>query len=387
MKYHLFCKNITMKIWIRFWTYVPLHQGHLDVIMRAKKENDKCLIFVCGWNNDYWCDCWLSICKRYRLVKKFFEDDENIKVMCVDENSLWLDFDWNDTNWNIWLSKIYDKLQQNKISWEITRYVSKESYKEALDKNIKKLWIMNWVVNNPTILLEDSQNLISWAKCRGNPLKYWNKIAYPFRGNFSHNILVLWTMSEWKTTLVRDIAKYFWLVYSEEYVRLKRKKTLKGVEELACKDFIDFINWQYLLNRSQIDGPSNTWIFISDTSELVPLVYAKRFATLNENDSDLNNKFSITKSEYEAVLKPLAKILQKWTKWDKIFFLTTNSSFVDDGARYNLMASVEERQMNEKLLYELLDEFGLMDKVEFLKWWSYYENFCKVKIYINWLYC
>ena len=289
------------------------------------------------------------------------------------------------TKWNTWLSRIYDKIQQNKISWERIWYVSKKSYKEALDKNIKILWDITWIVNNSSVLLDDSQDLISWIECRKNPLKYRNKIAYPFRGNFSHNILVLWTMSEWKTTLVRDIAKYFWLVCSEEYVRLKRKKTLKDAEELTCKDFIDFVNWQYLLNRSQIDGPSNTWIFISDTSELVPLVYAKKFATIEENSSDWNNKFSITKSEYETVLKPLAKTLQKWIKWDKIFFLTTNSNFVDDGARYSLLASMQERQMNEKLLYELLDEFGLMDKVEFLKWWSYYENFCKVKKYIEWL--
>jgi len=66
---------------------VPLHQGHLDVIMRAKKENDKCLVFVCGKDNDFGCDCRLPLRKRYRLVKKFFEDD-TITVICNNETSL-----------------------------------------------------------------------------------------------------------------------------------------------------------------------------------------------------------------------------------------------------------------------------------------------------------
>ena len=180
-----------MKIWICFWTYAPLHQGHLDVIMRAKKENDKCFVFVCWSDRDGWYGCWLSICKRYRLVKKFFEDDESIIVVCLNETSLWLDGSWSDKNLNIWLSSIYNQIQYNEISWEVTRYVSKNKYKEVLDKNIKKMWVVAWVVNNPTILLDSSQNLISSVQCRENPLRYRNKIAYTFRGNFSHNILIL----------------------------------------------------------------------------------------------------------------------------------------------------------------------------------------------------
>lgn len=374
-----------MKIWICFWTYAPLHQGHLDVIMRAKKENDKCLVFVCGEDNDRGCGCWLPLRKRYRLVKKFFEGDNTITVVCNNETSLWLDNSWSEENWRIWLSYIYKQLQESKNFWEITRYVSELSYKKSLEIAMEKLWKVNWIVNNSVVLMDRSENLISWTECRKNPLKNWNKIATTFRGNFSHNILVLWTASEWKTTLVQDIAKYFWLVYSEEYWRLAMEKNLKSDWDLTCKDFVDFLNGQYLLNRSKIDSEFNTWIFISDTDNLVTLMYAKRYTTIKDVDSDPNNIFPLTKLEYETVLEPLAKALQKWTKWDKIFFLTPNNDFVDDGVRYMLQASMEERKINERILCDLLEEFGLMDKVEFLKWWSYYENFCKVKIYIKWL--
>ena len=374
-----------MKIWICFWTYAPLHQGHLDVIMRAKKENDKCLVFVCGKDNDCGCDCWLSLRKRYRLVKKFFEGDNIITVICNNETPLWLDNSLSDENWRIWLFDIYDQLKKNKNFWEITRYVSEASYKKSLDIAMEKLWKVSWIVNNPVVLIDRSENLITETECRENPLKNRNKIAQTFHGNFSHNILVLWTASEWKTTLVQDIAKYFWLVYSEEYWRLAMEKSLKSDWDLTCKDFVDFLNGQYLLNRSKIDSEANTWIFIADTDNLITLMYAKRYTTIKDVDPDPNNVFPLTQLEYETVLKPLAKTLRKWMKRDKIFFLTPNNDFVDDGARYMLQSSMEERRINEKILCDLLEEFNFMDKVEILKWWLYYENFCKVKNYIKWL--
>ena len=33
---------------ITFGGYCPMHQGHLDLIMKAKKENDICYVVVCG---------------------------------------------------------------------------------------------------------------------------------------------------------------------------------------------------------------------------------------------------------------------------------------------------------------------------------------------------
>ena len=41
-----------MKVGITFGGYCPMHQGHLDLIMKAKKENDICYVVVCGYDNE-----------------------------------------------------------------------------------------------------------------------------------------------------------------------------------------------------------------------------------------------------------------------------------------------------------------------------------------------
>ena len=46
-------KLVGENIGIVFGSFAPMHQGHLDVIMRAKKENDGgCIVIVCGHDGD-----------------------------------------------------------------------------------------------------------------------------------------------------------------------------------------------------------------------------------------------------------------------------------------------------------------------------------------------
>ena len=50
--HQVYQKPLTGKsIGVVFGTFAPLHQGHLDMIMRAKKENDGGVIVICCGNN------------------------------------------------------------------------------------------------------------------------------------------------------------------------------------------------------------------------------------------------------------------------------------------------------------------------------------------------
>lgn len=61
-----------------------MHQGHLDLIMKAKKENDICYVAVCGYTDEpRGNELGLNINNRKRLIKEFFKNDELIRVLTV----------------------------------------------------------------------------------------------------------------------------------------------------------------------------------------------------------------------------------------------------------------------------------------------------------------
>ena len=55
---HAYQKPLKGKsVGVVFGSFAPLHQGHLDLIMRAKKENDGgALVIVCGYNGQEFLD-------------------------------------------------------------------------------------------------------------------------------------------------------------------------------------------------------------------------------------------------------------------------------------------------------------------------------------------
>ena len=59
-------------IGIVFGGFCPLHQGHLDLIMRAKKENDYAIVVVCGYDTDPIAEeAQLPLIKRFRIIHNY----------------------------------------------------------------------------------------------------------------------------------------------------------------------------------------------------------------------------------------------------------------------------------------------------------------------------
>lgn len=88
-----------MKIGITFGGYYLLHQGHLDVIMRAKKENDIAFVFVCGYDGEERGEsCDLPLLKRYRIIHNYLED-ESCKVLMLNDTEIGIDESMSPVNW------------------------------------------------------------------------------------------------------------------------------------------------------------------------------------------------------------------------------------------------------------------------------------------------
>ena len=359
-----------MKIGITFGGYCPMHQGHMDLIMRAKKENDVCYVVVCGYENEPRADeIGLTLKRRCSLVKQMFKDDEQIKVVMVNDTELGIDESMSESNWDIWLNYVTKKLiSEGQIQNWFTWYVGEQSYVDSLLKRSKDFWKVNDVV-----YVNRSINPISATMIRENPIKYWNKIAWPFRPYFSTNILITGTASEGKSTLTRDIATYFGLPYSEEYGRSYMEYYGKDDTDLTVTDFQQFLIEQRRDTQKKIESPGNSGIVISDTDNLVTLMYAKAYV----DDPDID----MTEEDYKT-LEQLAWNIKRGIQWDKIFLLPPKNTFVDDGTRYMKQSSMDERNKNFATLVMLLMDFGWWDKVQVIDG-DFLENFNTVKGYIE----
>ena len=372
-----------MKIGITFGGYCPMHQGHLELIMRAKKENDICYVVVCGYDNEPRAnEIGLTLNRRFTLVKQMFKDDEQIKVIQVNDSKLGIDESMSESNWDIWLEYVQEQILNIESSQRIigydsdvyTWYVGEKSYVDSLEKRIYDENSQNeiWCINKVVYIKRDI-NPISATLIRENPIKYWNKIAQPFRPYFSTNILITGTASEGKSTLTRDIATYFGIPYSEEYGRTYMEFYGKSDTDLTINDFQEFLIEQRRDTKSKIESAGNCGVVISDTDNIVTLMYAQAYVE--------DNNIDLTEDDYKT-LETLAWNIKRGIQWDKIFLLPPKNKFVDDGTRYMEQSSMEERTKNYNRLVNLLKQFGWWDKVEVING-DYLENFETVKTYIN----
>lgn len=352
------------KIGIVFGSFAPLHTGHLDLIMRAKKENDGgCIVIVCGYDGDKG-EPRIPHAKRYRYTREFFKDDDLVAVYAINDSNLGIAEYPN--GWDKWLEevfRIYDvAVEPESKNAERTWYVGEQEYYDGLQARGEK-----------AVLVDRCLNTISGTKIRNNPLYYWNMITKTFRRAFSTNILITGTASEGKSTLVQDLGKYFDSPCSYEWARGYMEENCVSDTELDSADFIAFLQGQYNLNKSLINSQLNNGIFFADTDALVTKMYAEYYA------KDPN--FKMTMEEFK-IISDLAYVLTAKSKWDKIFLLCPHGTFVDDHSRYMEHGGLKERNELFDLLCNDLKRNGLWDKVTILDG-DYYENFITIKSWIE----
>lgn len=370
-----------MKIGICFGGYCPMHQGHLDVIMQAKKENDVCFVVVCGYDNEprSW-EINLNLVERTRLISNFFIDDEQIIVTSINDTQLGIDESMSDHNWTVWQNKIKEIIFESGEHWrgryiqwqkfdinnsEITWYVAEPFYKTSIERNN---------VLNGKVKLIEKLNPVSGTLIRNNHIKYFDKITKPFKPYLCHNILILGTASEGKSTLVRDISRYFDIPYAWEFGRGYMEDRNMTDTDLQFDDFKNFLKGQISL-CDQFRAQSKNGIFISDTDNCVTLMYAKAYS----QDPNIN----ISNLDYNLLYNDAKKLHEdNKFKWDKIFIFPPNQKFVDDGTRYMEQSSMDERKKNFKILQKLINEFYPEVSKSYLNG-NFLENYNEVKNYIN----
>ena len=376
---HSYQKPLSGKrVGVVFGSFAPLHQGHLDLIYRAKKENDGgAIVIVCGFDGDKG-EPMMPHSKRYRYVREFFADDDLVAVYAINDTEInapmypngwpkWLEeFEriwFNATEYHEEEKSYHGEVYAEMCKPERVWYVGDHEYFLDLTQRNEKAILVDRVADNP----------ICATMIRQNPIKNWDKITFPFRRLFSHNILICGTASEGKSTLTADLGKYFNAPYSHEYARDYMKESCVVDWELDGADFMAFLDGQYRLNRSLINSPGNHGIFFADSDSMVTRMYAEYYAK--------DKACGLSEKEFEQVASMADAITAK-CRWDKIFLLAPKGVFVDDHERYMGHSGMSERQELFNILCDNIKRSGNWDKVTILQE-GYYENFMAIVRYVR----
>lgn len=357
---------------IVFGSFAPLHQGHLDLIMKAKKENDGgAIVIVCGYDGDKG-EPMMPHSRRYRYVREFFAKDNLVAVYGINDTELGLpNYPDGWTGWMKEFENIWDKATEwnqdaSGFRYKPNRvwYVGDKNYADDLIEREENAILVDRVADNP----------ICATMIRQNPVKNWDKITAPFRRVFSHNILICGTASEGKTTLTEDLGKYFNAPYSHEWARGYMENSCVADWELDGADYMAFLEGQYNLNKELINSPGNHGIFFADTDSMVTRMYAEYYAK--------DESCALTLEEFERVAV-MADELTRKSRWDKIFLVAPAGVFVDDHTRFMAHSGMKERQELFDILVKNIKASGNWDKVTILNGGDYYKNFTTVVDYVR----
>lgn len=328
------------KLGVFFGTFAPLHLGHYQNIMQAKKENDACLVIVSGYKGDRGDLIGLDLTKRFRYTRELFADDENVYVTMLNEDNI----PAYPLGWIPWLEKANQLISSStmKLPSNITWYVGEKEYKDKLNELCPP--------SHKVRMLDRSTLPISATMIRESPLKHWDYISRPFRRHFSKNFLIMGTASGGKTTLTRDLARSFGSPFSLEYARQYEEESNVRDEELNANDFNYIASGQFDLNRKTIMSPSNNGMFFSDTNVGVTKVYSEYY---------------LSKEEHKALM-PMYDMLLAKERWDFIFLIPPITKYVDDGFRDMSYSGNEERWGMHERMCEMIVKQGWSKKVVLL---------------------
>ena len=355
----------TKKLAVVFGTFAPMHIGHVDLITRAKRENDAALVFVSGTNTeeDRGTRVGLHLKRRFRYVREVFHDDELVVVDKLDEEEIISEQNGLE-NW----FKILHELIKDNTDYQfekITFYIGEEKDQKPLLSYFENVFNDEYLLGKSDTesfdsiikkevgikIIDKSIIPVSSAEILKKPLAHWRYITKPFRRHFTKKVLVVGSASGGKTTLIKDLGRIFNAPVSLEYARYYQGVHNVRDDELDTNDYIRLFAYQNHQTSNIIDSGSHSGIVFVDTNATVTMAYV-----------DYYLKDVISKEEYQA-LNLSYKVAVSKEKWDLIVLIPPKSAYVNDGFRDMSMSSQDIRDDFTNHLIELLKRDGFEDKL------------------------
>lgn len=355
----------TKNLAVVFGTFAPMHIGHVDLITRAKRENDAALVVVSGTNTeeDRGTRVGLHLKRRFRYVREVFHDDELVVVDKLDEEGIISE----QNGLGNWFKILHELIKDNTdYQFEkITFYVGEEKDQKPLLSYFENVFNDEYLLGKSDTessdsiikkevgikIIDKSIIPVSSAEILKKPLAHWRYITKPFRRHFTKKVLVVGSASGGKTTLIKDLGRIFNAPVSLEYARYYQGVHNVRDDELDTNDYIRLFAYQNHQTSNIIDSGSHSGIVFVDTNATVTMAYV-----------DYYLKDVISEEEYQA-LNLSYKVAVSKEKWDLIVLIPPKSAYVNDGFRDMSMSSQDIRDDFTNHLIELLKRDGFEDKL------------------------
>lgn len=305
--------------------FEPLHLGHMKLILTAANQCEELYVVLSVSTHDT-----IPYQLRWRWLKRATKDIENVKLIMIFDDSTSKDtYDWKSGCTDV-RKKIGKSLDVVFVGDDYNKDNNpySQNYPEAEIVFVKRECI------------HDNFMDISSTLLRNNTYKYWNYIAPEAREYYVKKVVVLGSESCGKSTLVRNLAKYYGTVCVEEKGR-EICDFAGGIDTMIPSDFVEIL-YKHKVDEIEKTRLANKVLFI-DTEAYVTDYY-------------LNLQFMNTSVDYSKE-DLLAKAVASLNTYDLVIYLEPDVPWVQDGTR--TYGEEQIRQENDKLLKSILSEAGI----------------------------
>jgi len=298
----------------------PLHLGHVNNIIRASNKCKK-LYLVLSVTSD---PKEINYKERLMWLKNITGDMDNVCVFPIFDNSDSKDgYDWQKGANDI-KKTIGDKID---VVFAGSDYLGKNIWEN--------------LYNESEIIYFDREEIeISSTEIRNNPYKYFDYLPKIVQKYYTKKVCIIGTESCGKTTLVRNLAKYFNTSYVEEVGRYICDSA-GGIDNMQKYNYFDILFEHKRLEKEALEK-ANKVLFI-DTDSLITLYYYNLgFGQKEEMDKRFND---------------IATSISFLNNYDLYLFLEPDVEWIQDGTRTYGEDSIREK--NNYMLKQLLTENGI----------------------------
>jgi len=296
-------------------TFNPLHLGHVNAIIEAANQCEKLYIVLSNTNDPN------EIDHRERLMwlKNITGDIENVEVFET--------FNQNTAKNNSW--EVEAQIIKDYIGKKIDAVFAGDDYQG------KNIWEMLYPESEIIYIPREEVN-ISSTQIRENPFKYYDYLPKIVQKHYVKKVCVLGTESCGKSTLARNLAKYFNTTYVEEAGRFICAEA-GGIDNMQKYHYFEILFKHKQLEKEALDQANR--VLLIDTDSLITLYYYQL---------GFGNETKIDK-DFESIATAISSL----NDYDLYIFLEPDVKWVQDGTR--TYGDEEIRKENNDKLKQILD--------------------------------